>query len=96
MPLLRRHLVSWQDQLFLVQRKIGSPSIFEGWEADFETNQFNLDGFIIFISGQFSAATYPYLSQQENHIYFTDFTQCYHHRTIAEEEYNWGILLLAQ
>ncbi|KAH0727343.1 hypothetical protein KY284_003208 [Solanum tuberosum] len=72
----RIHLVSWQDQLFLVQQKIGSPSIFEVWEVDFETNQFNrllnLDGFIIFLSGQFSAATSSCLPQEKNQIYFTE------------------------
>ncbi|WMV12764.1 hypothetical protein MTR67_006149 [Solanum verrucosum] len=72
----RIHLVSWQDQLFLVQQKIGSPSIFEVWEVDFETNQFNrllnLDGFIIFLSGRFSAATSSCLPQEKNQIYFTE------------------------
>uniref|UniRef100_A0A0V0GTJ5 Putative ovule protein n=1 Tax=Solanum chacoense TaxID=4108 RepID=A0A0V0GTJ5_SOLCH len=66
----RIHLVSWQDQLFLVQQKMGSPSIFEVWEVDFETNQFNrllnLDGFIIFLSGRFSAATSSWLPQEKN------------------------------
>ncbi|KAH0767171.1 hypothetical protein KY290_003074 [Solanum tuberosum] len=78
-----RHLVSWQDQLFLVQRKVGSPSIFEVWEADFETKQFNrvfnLDGFIIFLSGQFSAATSSSLPQENNNVYFT---QCNDHRIL--------------
>ncbi|KAH0783642.1 hypothetical protein KY290_003240 [Solanum tuberosum] len=70
-----RHLVSWQDQLFLVQRKFGSPSVFEVWEADFETNQFNrlfnLDGFIIFLCRRFSTATCSSLPQEKNHVYFT-------------------------
>ncbi|KAK4739870.1 hypothetical protein R3W88_003567 [Solanum pinnatisectum] len=78
-----RHLVSWQDQLFLVQRKIGSPSIFEVWEINFEAKQFNrvfnLDGFIIFLSGQFSAATSSSLPQENNNVYFT---QCNDHRTL--------------
>ncbi|KAF3625219.1 putative xyloglucan endotransglucosylase/hydrolase protein 10-like [Capsicum annuum] len=68
-------LVSWKDQLFLVQQKFGSPSVLEVWKADFETQQFNrvfnLDGFIIFLSRGFSAATSSSLPQEKNHVYFT-------------------------
>ncbi|KAH0783006.1 hypothetical protein KY290_002604 [Solanum tuberosum] len=79
----QRNLVSWQDKLFLVQRKFGSPSVFEVWEANFKTNQFNrlfnLDGFIIFLCGRFSAATCSSLTQEKNHVYFT---QCNDNRTL--------------
>lgn len=70
-----RQLVSWQHQLFFVQRKLGSPSIFEVWEADFETKQFNrlfnLDGFIIFLCQGCATAASSSLPQEKEHVYFT-------------------------
>lgn len=70
----RRQLVSYQNQLLLVQQKLGSPSVIEVWNVDLTTKQFSrmfdLNGMYIFLSRGYSSAIYA--PDQGNCVYFTE------------------------
>lgn len=70
----RRQLVSYKNQLLLVQQKLGSSSVMEVWNVDLTTKQFNrmfdLNGIYIFLSRGYSYARYSPV--QGNCVYFTE------------------------
>ncbi|XP_033510596.1 uncharacterized protein [Nicotiana tomentosiformis] len=71
----RRQLVPYKNQLFLVQQRLGSPTVMEVWNVDFKTEQFkrmfNLDDILIFLSRGYSSVGRARV--QGNCVYFTEY-----------------------